>query len=271
MCPVSLRCCSLTSLLRINRLQLNLRSPCITSNSPTISSSEPAPEPVHDKCMHIRKVCSCGLNAPTSTGAVSERLSTIHSFAISQTQPIFEESAITSADNPNLRRPQPVLRTESRRHLTGNPSTVGQQASETEAGSRCESTDSSMAPRWWFDRQVLTLGGVCEPEDEDENESEFNSKGVSSCEHEHRPDSSGHSNMQRPPNLQRVLPPLQSPQAGSSSSGSRSDLNTPTTPQWARQSFDFPRSRLCSHSQITSEPIVETTEQLELTNLKEKK
>jgi len=88
------------------------------------------------------------------------------------------------------KRPSPQTRTESRRHLTSklnDPEERYSEASEAEgetidmndlslpspaSGSASGSAQSrSQSPRWWFDRQVLSLGGVCEyGEDEAVNE-----------------------------------------------------------------------------------------------------
>lgn len=274
--PVGGAFCVALNLTMINRLQLNLRSPCITGRRAVQSCSYNPQGFVKGNCMRIKKACSCADEA-TSPPAFSTtgRLTTIRSFVISQPTPILDDSMSlsnriddTSGNNSyrGPKQPQSTLKKEYLRHLSRDTGAALNQISETETGG--ESIDSNLGPRWWFDRQVISLGGDCRIDDENEDidEEELTSEDVRGCEHENCSNAIQQDSPRPRFERQCPLPTLDCNLAGSSSSGSRTDLSTP---DWNRVPFDFTRPRLHLDSQITSEAIIEAPEQLELKNFKE--
>jgi len=242
--PMGAAFCQVLTTAMINRLQLNLRSPCITHNrlperSTTIADEKGKPSKC-SRCQKLqKKICLCEAASAhdAESGGVDPRLSTMRSLSYSMmmtpsssmpegtqiedagtfdstledkevdSEPVRMAKAKAEPETKGevetisemkgkakasaLKRPTIDTRTESRRYLTRNLSRseeLGPRtgSSETEgetidmnefslsptltsASAHTSASASgfglSQCPSWWFDRQVLSLGGVCEYED----------------------------------------------------------------------------------------------------------
>lgn len=293
----------------------------MTQSGPTVSTTAPV-RTIEKSCAvwtYLRKACVCGSLDATERNRhtlTTNRLDTIHSIAITPSQGLstLDDSIFDSVGSMSTQdtgtgfgrpckikmpkatysrpcpiRPQRPLiaeRAESERYLTcGGTQTPAAEMVESHThydGEMSPSLESPM-PNWWFDRQILSLGGVCE---DDEEEREVHScHGIANnttsniCPTPNRHPSLSSIDTKLPPSstsINQTLPsasPRYTPVTPSlSTSSTATFVNTPISPDRLRRSTDFARYMRPfnpTQSQISNGPIEEVAEceQVELKNM----